>query len=57
MWVVNVKADRAEQILHPGVVGIDSIDEVLVPATDHNLSDRNQHKLNILIKRKKNSSP
>lgn len=37
MWVVNVEADRAEQILHSGVVGIDSIDEVLVPATDYHL--------------------
>lgn len=37
MWVVDVEANRAEQVLHPGVVGIDSIDEVLVPATNYHL--------------------
>lgn len=42
MWVVDIKTNRAEQVLHPGVVGIDSIDEVLVPATDYNLTERDQ---------------
>lgn len=43
MWVVDVEADRAEQVLHPGVVGIDSIDEVLVPATNYHLKERKDH--------------
>lgn len=43
MWVVDIKTNRAEQVLHPGVVGIDSIDEVLVPATDYNLTERDQN--------------
>lgn len=39
MWIVDVEANRAEQVLHPGVVGIDSIDEVLVPATNYHLEE------------------
>lgn len=48
MWVVDIKTNRAEQVLHPGIVGIDSIDEVLVPATDYNLTEREDQKLNFL---------
>lgn len=46
MWVVDIKTNRAEQVLHPGVVGIDSIDEVLVSATDYNLTEREGQKFN-----------
>lgn len=37
MWVVDIEANRAEQVLHPGVVGIDSIDKVLIPTTNYHL--------------------
>lgn len=40
MWVVDIEANRAEQVLHPSVVGIDSIDEVLVPSTNYHLKGR-----------------
>lgn len=40
VWVVDIEANWAEQVLHPGVVGIDSIDEVLVPATNYHLKER-----------------
>lgn len=43
MRVVDIKTNRTEQVLHPGVVGIDSIDEVFVPATDYNLTERDQN--------------
>lgn len=38
MGVVDVEAHGAEQVLHPGVVGIHSIDQVLVPTPDDHLS-------------------
>lgn len=38
MGVVDVEAHGAEQVLHPGVVGVDSIDEVLVPTSNYHLS-------------------
>lgn len=37
MWVVDIEANRAEQVLHSGVVGIDSIDKVLIPTTNNHL--------------------
>lgn len=39
MWVVNIEANRAEQVLYPGVIGIDPIDEVLVSATNYHLEE------------------
>lgn len=40
MWVVDIEANRAEQVLHPSVVGIDSVDEILVPATNYHLIEK-----------------
>lgn len=40
MWVVDIEANRAEQVLHPSVVGIDSVDEILVPATNYHLTEK-----------------
>lgn len=37
MWVVDIETNRTEQVLDPGGVGIDSIDEIAVPATDYHL--------------------
>lgn len=37
MWVIDVESNRTEQILNSGIVGIDPIDEILVPATNYNL--------------------
>ena len=45
MWVVDIQAHRAEQVLHTSVVGVDSIDEILVPATNHNLKERQRFTL------------
>lgn len=39
MWIVDIETNRAEQVLHPGVVGIDTIDEVFVPATNYHLKE------------------
>lgn len=48
MWVVDIEANRAEQVLHPGVVGIDSIDKVLIPTTNNHLWAR-QKKIILLL--------
>lgn len=40
MRVVDIKTNRAEQVLNPGVFGVDPIDEVFVPATNYNLTER-----------------
>lgn len=37
MWVVDVKLDRAKEILYPCVVGVASVDEVFVLTTNYNL--------------------
>ena len=42
MWVVDVEADGAEQILHPGVVSVDPINEILVPTSNHHLAEQQQ---------------
>lgn len=47
MWVVDIEANRAEEILHSSVVGIDTIDEVLVPATNHHLGEENESNVNL----------
>lgn len=39
MRVVDIKTNRAEQVLDPGVFGVDPIDEILVPATYYNLGE------------------
>lgn len=39
MWVVDIKTNRAEQVLDPGVFSVDPIDEILVPATYYNLGE------------------
>lgn len=43
MWVIDIEANRAEQVLNPGVVGIHPIDEVLVPATNYHLEEENNY--------------
>lgn len=48
MWVVDIEANRAEQVLHPSVVGIDSIDEILVPATNYHLKEKKKDGINSL---------
>lgn len=45
MGVVDVEADGAEQVLHPGVVGVDSIDEVLIPTSNYHLSAGGKRKI------------
>lgn len=40
MRVVDIKTNGAEQVLNPGVFGVDPIDEVFVPATNYNLTER-----------------
>ena len=37
MRIVNIKLDRAEQVLDSGVVGIASIDKIFVSSPDDNL--------------------
>lgn len=44
MWVVDIEANRAEQVLHPGVVGIDSIDKILVLTTNYHLEIKGNEK-------------
>lgn len=43
MRVVDIQANWAEQILHPGVVGINAVDEVLVSATNYHLKGIKKH--------------
>lgn len=40
MRVVDIKTNGAEQVLNSGVFGVDPIDEVFVPATNYNLTER-----------------
>lgn len=40
--VVDVELNGAEQILHALVCGVDAVDQVLVPATDHHLWQSNK---------------
>jgi hypothetical protein len=42
MWVVDVETNGAEQILHPCVVSVDPINEILVPTSDHHLGEENE---------------
>lgn len=49
MGVVDVEANRAEQVLHPGVVGIDSIDEVLISTSNYHLSGGGKRKMTDLV--------
>lgn len=47
MRVVDIKTNGAEQVLDPGVFGVDPIDEILVPATNYNLKGREYFGLSI----------
>lgn len=43
MRVVDIEANRTEQVLDSGIVSIDSIDEILVSATNYNLKKTVRH--------------
>ena len=49
MWVINVKLDRSEQILHSGVVCITTIYQVLVTPSNDNLRHTKFTTLSFLI--------
>lgn len=49
MWVVDVETNGAKQILDAGVVGVHTVDEVLVSPSDHHLQ-RGEHQLTVRIR-------
>lgn len=47
MWIVDIQADGAEEILDTHVVGVHTIDEILIPSTYNDLEGEHRESIHL----------